>query len=67
MPQPPQLPAQLPATPAPGFHFNPRTVGILAGLFIFICAVTILTDYLSPRKRTVEEPATTPATSRISQ
>ena len=56
----PQPPA--PST-VPGFHFNPRTIGVLAGLLIFICAVTILTDYVSPRKRTAEEPATTPTSS----
>jgi len=52
------------APPAPGFRFNPRVVGILAALLVFICVVVVLTDHFSPRKRTLDEPAAAPATTR---
>jgi len=44
---------------SPGFRFNPRVAGTLAALLVFICGAVIVTDHVSPRKRTLDEPAGT--------
>jgi hypothetical protein len=37
-------------------RIQPRLVGLLASLFVLVCALVIATDFLSPRDRAFDQP-----------